>query len=227
MVGIDPYQERSDEELALLAAGDPHGPQGERSACVLLERYTRVVYRWCCGRAPDPETAEDLAQEVLFRAYRNLKRFEGWGSFSAWVFVIARNVCIEKLRRPSIAYDPQLEPDTLPDPMRSPDRALEELEDESALLALINERLSPQEQDAIWLRCREGMPIDAITRILGIRQATGARAVLQNARRKLKAALRHRDASSDRPAAEGRPGSMERRPARSADDDPESREGQP
>lgn len=218
MVGIDPYQERSDEELALLAAGDPYGPQAEMAASVLLERYTRVVYRWCCGRAPDRETAEDLAQEVLVRAYRNLKRFEGWGSFSAWMFVIARNVCIEKLRRPSILSEAQLDPDALPDPMASPDRVLEELEDESTLLTLIEEHLSQQEQDAIWLRCREGMSIDAITRILGIRQTTGARAVLQNARRKLKTALRLRGAQANEREI-GRTGS--------AGNDPKPREERP
>jgi RNA polymerase sigma-70 factor, ECF subfamily len=192
MVGSDPYRERSDEELALLAVGDPDGPASNMAACVLLERYTRVVYRWCYGRVHDSVGAEDLAQETLLRAYRNLNRFEGWGSFSAWLFVIARNVCIEKLRAPMMEYDAQVEPDALPGRGEAPDRVLEGLEDEAALLAMVREHLSQQEQDAIWLRYREGMPIEEITRVLGIRQATGARAVLQNARRKLRAASRVR-----------------------------------
>ena len=46
-----------------------------------------------------------------------------------------------------------------------------------------------EEQKAIWLRCFERVPIDEITRLLGIEASTGARGVLQRARRKLRTAL--------------------------------------
>jgi DNA-directed RNA polymerase specialized sigma24 family protein len=49
--------------------------------------------------------------------------------------------------------------------------------------------LAPLEQEALWLRCVERMPVDEITRVLGIEGSTGARAVLQSARRKLRAVL--------------------------------------
>jgi len=45
------------------------------------------------------------------------------------------------------------------------------------------------EQKAIWLRCFERLPIDEITGMLGIEAKSGARGMLQTARRKLKAAL--------------------------------------
>ena len=57
------------------------------------------------------------------------------------------------------------------------------------LLELIQTALSPLDQQVLWLRCVEKMPVDGITRLLDIREASGARAVLQRARRHLRAAL--------------------------------------
>ncbi len=189
MAEDDPLIQRSDEELARLASEDPEGEAGREASCALLGRYTRPVYRFCLGLIRDPDLAEDLAQEILLSAWKNIARFEGWGSFSAWIFVISRNRCRNALRRPSLTRDDATWPEILSDPRPGPDRELEEREEEDALLRVVREHLTAEEQDALWLRCYERLPVDEITRLLGIRHATGARAVLQTARRKLRAAL--------------------------------------
>jgi RNA polymerase sigma-70 factor (ECF subfamily) len=183
MMTRSPSDEWPDNDLAALSARDPDSPEGRRAACILLQRYARPVYRWCYDRTRDPEMAEDLSQEALLRAYRNLGRFAGWGRFSAWLYVLTRNLCREKLRRPSILHDPEIDPDLLPDTGLGPEGMREQLEEESEFLALVRENLSDLEQDAIWMRCLEGMSVEAITEALRIEQATGARAVLQTARR--------------------------------------------
>ena len=43
------------------------------------------------------------------------------------------------------------------------------------------------------MRCNERMPVDEITRVLDLKTATGARGLLQTARRKLKAARERQD----------------------------------
>ena len=60
------------------------------------------------------------------------------------------------------------------------------------LCGCIRDELEPQEQEALWLRCFEGLSVDAITEVLAVREASGARAVLQRARRKLRAAWRQK-----------------------------------
>jgi DNA-directed RNA polymerase specialized sigma subunit len=69
---------------------------------------------------------------------------------------------------------------------------VEQDEDEERLLQTIRTSLEPLEQDVIWLRCFERMGLEQITVILSIDGASGARAVLQRARRKLRAALDRR-----------------------------------
>jgi RNA polymerase sigma-70 factor (ECF subfamily) len=185
----EPKRDPSDEDLALLARGDPEGPEGRRAACELLGRHRMTVFRWCRGMVRDPDDAMDLAQDVLLNAYRNLDKFKGWGRFSVWLFVIARNRCLDVLRRPSLLTDDGRDPDSLADLRSGPDREIEEAEDEEALLDLIRRHLDQKEQEALWLRCFEKVPVGTITMLLGIRHASGARAVLQSARRKLRAAL--------------------------------------
>jgi RNA polymerase sigma-70 factor (ECF subfamily) len=197
MVNADPHGGWSDEDLARTALLRSDDPEGRAAANSRLSRYTRTVYRWCYRLVEDPELARDLAQDILLSAYRNLGRFEGWGRFSAWLFVISRNRCLDALRKPALLADEPEGREILADPRPGPDRELEEREEEDSLLLLVRNRLTAQEQEALWLRCYERMPVDAITRALGIRHATGARAVLQSARRKLRAELERREGTDD------------------------------
>lgn len=96
------------------------------------------------------------------------------------------------LRRPSLDTAADRDPDLLVDPGSRPDRDFEERQEEEALLRLIRENLKPQEQEALCLQIFEGMSVDSITQALGIEGKSGARSVLQSARRRLRGALEQR-----------------------------------
>jgi RNA polymerase sigma-70 factor (ECF subfamily) len=195
-----PSDEVSDQELLQRFLADADGPQGRRAASQLLGRYQNRVYVWCYRLVRDHERALDMAQEVLLNAYRHLASFAGNSRFGSWLFSIARNRCLSELRRPALLCDEETDPDSLASRQGNPDRVLEEKLGEQQLLALIQAHLQTQEQEALWLRCFEKMPVEAITTVLGIQEVSGARAVLQRARRKLRAALRdHRDSEGSGP----------------------------
>lgn len=187
-------EQLSDDALLAAWRQDPQGPWGQRAVSQLLSRYQDRVYAWCWRHVRHRELALDLAQEVLVSAYRNLDSFGERAQFSSWLFAITRNRCLSELRKNRL---PQEDEDVLhlvADDRPTPDRDLEERLDESALLDLIEGHLTQQEQDALWLRCIERLPVEEITRLLDIQEQSGARAVLQRARRRLRAALDQRDA---------------------------------
>ena len=179
----------TDEELLRRAQAQPEGEESRQAACDLLSRYRDRVYAWCYRRLNDPDLALDMAQEVLLSAYRHLDSFEPKGRFSTWLFAITRNRCISELRRPSPFFDQAVDLERLGNGRGDPATLLAEKMSEEKLLGLIRQRLEPLEQEVLWLRCVERMPIERINQVMNIPQTSGARAVLQRARRKLRDAL--------------------------------------
>jgi RNA polymerase sigma-70 factor (ECF subfamily) len=178
---------RSDEELVRDFQRDPQGPAGRGAASELLGRYQRRVYLWCHRYARDPERALDLSQDVLTRAWRGLGSFGGRSKFSSWLFVIARNCCLNAVTAPALLRD-DAELDALPSHEPGPAERFERLQDEEATRRLMMEVLDDEERRALWLSVFERLPVEEITHTMGLATATGARGLLQRARRKLRAA---------------------------------------
>jgi RNA polymerase sigma-70 factor (ECF subfamily) len=179
----------SDGELLRAALEDRRDRLRSQAASVLLERYQDRIYIWCYRMVRNHDRALDLAQDTLLRAYRRLDTFEGRSGFASWLFMIARNRCLSALRRASPICEEEDALDALEDPGLRPDELLESKLDEENVLELIRNHLDPLEREALWLRCYEGLPVEEITRLLRIEASTGARSILQRARRKLRAAL--------------------------------------
>lgn len=179
--------ERSDEDLVAAYQARPGSEAGRHAASLLLSRYQRLVYVWCLRYVREHEAALDLAQDVLLRAYRSLESFRGASQFSSWLFVIARNRCLNAVRRPALLRDEEAEPEAMADPEGGPDAELETQEANETVRRLIDECLDEIERRALYLRCHERMPVDEITKVLEVTSASGARGLLQTARRKLRA----------------------------------------
>ena len=78
----------------------------------LVERYKSSVYGLCwrlLGPQGGSEEARDAAQEAFVRAYTSIASFDPRQPFSAWVLRIARNHCIDLLRRrrPTLSLVPE------------------------------------------------------------------------------------------------------------------------
>lgn len=180
-----------DEHLLRIAQGEGDAARRRAAATELVTRYRDAVYLWCFRYTRDRDHALDLSQDVMATVWEKIGTFEGRSKFSSWLFAVTRNRCIDASRRVDLLED-EFELGEIRDPSPLPDAMLEAGRDEDWLLRTIRAELEPQEQQAIWLRCVERMPVDDVTRILGVDGASGARGVLQRARRKLRAALERR-----------------------------------
>jgi RNA polymerase sigma-70 factor (ECF subfamily) len=95
MVYIDKrYVDKSDYDLVLAVTS------GEVAAFdVLLGRYKNLVYSVVLRMMNDREEANDQAQEVFIKIYRNLEKYRDEFKFSTWVIRIATNHVIDYRRR--------------------------------------------------------------------------------------------------------------------------------
>jgi RNA polymerase sigma-70 factor (ECF subfamily) len=178
----------SDDELLRIAQSDGD-PEARRAAATeLITRYRDAVYLWCFRYTRDRDRALDLSQDVLAQAWRKLGSFGGRAKFSSWLFAVTRNKCIDASRRVD-PLETDVDLDDFADPSPPVDAVPEEARSDGWLLRIIRDELAPEEQQAIWMRCVERMSIDEVTRVMKIDGTSGARAVLQRARRKIRAAM--------------------------------------
>lgn len=84
-----------DELLERFAAGEP------AAFGVLLKRYQTPVYNFIARSVRDTEAASDLLQEVFTRVIQHSTDFNRSSKFSTWLYAIARNICIDHMRRMS------------------------------------------------------------------------------------------------------------------------------
>lgn len=85
----------------------------------LVEKYKQAVVNLLARMLGDPVEAEDLGQGVFVQVYRSAARYRVSAKFSTWLFTIARNLCLNELRRRSRHPAESLD---APPPGREPER---------------------------------------------------------------------------------------------------------
>src|SRR3954469_24923396 len=76
----------------------------------LVEPHRRAGAAHCYRMLGSRQDAEDLAQEVLLRAWRGLERFEGRAALGTWIYRIATNACPDELESRGGRPEPHVEP---------------------------------------------------------------------------------------------------------------------
>jgi RNA polymerase sigma-70 factor (ECF subfamily) len=67
----------------------------------LMSRYERRIYNFCLRYVGNEEDAREAFQETFYRVYTKADRFTPRYRFSTWVYTIARNQCLDRLRKRS------------------------------------------------------------------------------------------------------------------------------
>ncbi len=184
----------SDEQLiAEYQSANPTDAAGVH-ANELFSRYSRRVTVWCLKFSHgDREAARDLAQEVLMKAYRHLGGFRADAKFSTWLYSITRNHCLnfvrEKAIRPLDAGDP-IELDIVDDKSWNALAEMERREMADSVRQLITDNLDETEAKVMFMHFAQDVPVATVTQLLGLTNASGAKAFLMSARRKLNVAVR-------------------------------------
>ncbi len=185
-------EQLTDEELVRAYRERGGSPKGDAWLNELIQRYHSRVALWCFRLTGDREAAADLAQEVFLKVFRNLDSFRGDAKFSTWLYSITRNHCFNELKsrstRPENTGDPILF--DLPDGAEGIHSSLER-EGASHLLRelLAASALDATETQVMTMHFAEELPLDAITRLLKLNNASGAKAYIVSAKRKLNRAV--------------------------------------
>src|SRR4030081_868375 len=73
---------------------------GDRDAFrILVERHSRNVFRLAYRMTGNQQDAEEVVQEAFLRAYQKLGQFASRSNFGTWVYRIAANYAIDRVRQ--------------------------------------------------------------------------------------------------------------------------------
>jgi RNA polymerase sigma-70 factor (ECF subfamily) len=79
--------------------------KGDQSAYEeIVEIYKDKVFQLCYRILGNRHEAEDMAQEAFIRAYVNISSFNIDLKFSTWLYRIATNLCIDRIRKKKPDY---------------------------------------------------------------------------------------------------------------------------
>ena len=84
---------------------------GDKAACAeCIEQHSPAIYRLALRLMRNEAEAEDVVQETFVSAFRSIDSFEGHSRLSTWLYRIAHNVALMRLRRAQPVLVPVDEP---------------------------------------------------------------------------------------------------------------------
>jgi RNA polymerase sigma-70 factor (ECF subfamily) len=168
---VTPLPEITDEALMARLRDDDREALG-----TLVERYQQDIFRFCAHYLRDTERAKEIAQETFIRVYVARSRFDVTRAFRPWMLCIARNLCLNDIKRKKTVNMESLEEYASDSreisgmvAQAEPGGPLEQMvaEDRRTALARILEGLDDESRELIRLRFYEELPARDIAAVLG------------------------------------------------------------
>lgn len=171
---------------------------GDQNAFALLvNRYSTSLFnfiRHCLG---DDDLSCDIAQQVFLQLYLSMPTLRTGEPLKAWLFQVARNRCLDELRRKRAIHFSELEISSdeddlsplaiMPDTRPLPDEMVERHDLQHRLRQAIN-ALPPKFRSVVILRYTSQLSFSEIGRVLNMPEAT-AKTYFQRARPLLRTAM--------------------------------------
>jgi RNA polymerase sigma-70 factor (ECF subfamily) len=144
----------------------------------LMNKYKKRVFNFCLRYTGNNDDADDIAQDVFIKVYKNIEGFRGDSSFSTWLFRITANTCKNNSRwRKTRKMDEvmrlnNLSPDDDKDSnmqINDPNLNPAEIIDNEELKIVIGkavQKLKPKQRTAVILKDFMGKSYDEIAQIM-------------------------------------------------------------
>ncbi len=151
--------------------------------------HRHKLYRFAMRMMRDAAEAEDVVQEVMIRLWMRKEALAGFRSIEAFAMTIARNLCLDRLKRAGSRTEELNERHTVRH-VRTPYEEMESTDSYNKIRELIDD-LPDQQRMIIHLRDVEGYEYEEIADITGLTENT-IRVNLSRARKKIREAMKNK-----------------------------------
>ncbi len=169
----------------------------EQAYALLIERYSGPLFNFICRFLNDYDMANDILQQVFLQLYISLPKLRIGEPLKAWLFQVARNRCLDELRRKHAIHFSELQGcaddedlsslDIIPDERPLPEEIAEQHDLQSMLQRAID-ALPPKFRAVVLLRYASQLSFSEIGQALQMPEAT-AKTYFQRAKPLLRSVL--------------------------------------
>ena len=171
---IKDLTEYSDENLVQIAQGNTELSIND-GFDQLINRYRDRVFGLCFSYLRNRSQAEDVTQEVFIRVCRAIGKFEGRCKFGTWLYRIAANACLNRIRdqkrRPTSL---PLEEAILPAPSKPTEDPRHENLKKELIAALVTavDGLPDRQRETFRLRYFSKLSVKNTAEVMGVEEGT-------------------------------------------------------
>ena len=137
---------------------------------IIVEQFQHQLFRYCYRMLGSVQEAEDVVQEAFLKAFCKIGSYNDTISFSAWLYKITYNHCINIIRRRKVLQFVSFLDTTIPN-IVDVGKNLEEIEINKELNNVLK-KLSNEERCILILKNIEEKSFEEIALILSIKPAT-------------------------------------------------------
>jgi RNA polymerase sigma-70 factor (ECF subfamily) len=144
-----------------------------RAFAVLVARYQDRVFNLAARMLGDAAEAEDVTQEVFVSVHQSLARFRGECRLSTWIFRVAKNHALNRLKRAAVRDAAAVDAESAGDAREGqrPDALAIGREREAAVRRAI-EMLPPDQRLLVVLRDMEGLSYEEVAEVADLPDGT-------------------------------------------------------
>jgi len=137
---------------------------------VLVGRYKDLVYTLTLRMLKNREEAEEVSQDTFIKAYKSINRFKGDSKFSTWIYKIAYNTSLDRLKKNRKHFNDVAIDEFTEHQVKTIDNALSRLENEERNQAIQKCLAKLPSDDAVILTLYyfEDQSLDEISKVIGL-----------------------------------------------------------
>lgn len=140
---------------------------------IIVNKYELPILRFVYNIIKNKETAEDITQEVFITLYNKLYMYKKEYKFSNWIFQIAKNKCIDYMRKYKRVYESNIEDlRDLASKEVGPEQSMEYKEIKENVEKFINSLEDTDKQIVVLRYSKDNLTFSDIAQILNISESS-------------------------------------------------------
>lgn len=152
----------------------------------LVEKYKDMVFTLAIKVTKNREEAEEVSQDSFIKAFKSLKSFKGDSKFSTWLYKIAYNNCMDRVKKNARKYNTTDIDEVVENRIQSADNTLQSIErkERAVLMNECLEELPEDERTLVWLFYYKELSLKELIEVTSHSEAN-VKVKLHRARKKL------------------------------------------